>query len=34
MMLVSEDYPFGKMLREYAMYCAVGCFNVAVFAAL
>ena len=34
MMLVSDDYPFGKMLREYAMYCTVGCFNVAVFAAL
>ncbi len=33
-MLVSEDYPWAKLFREYAMYCAVGCFNVAVFAAL
>ncbi len=30
-MLVSEDYPWGKLLREYAVYCAVGCINVAVF---
>ena len=30
-MLVSEDYPWGKLLREYATYCAVGCINVAVF---
>ena len=34
MILVSEDYPWGKLLREYAMYCAVGCFNVAVFFAM
>jgi len=33
-MLVSEDYPWGKLLREYATYCAVGCINVAVFAVL
>ena len=33
-MLVSEDYPWGKLLREYATYCAVGCINVAIFAAL
>jgi len=33
-MLVSEDYPWGKLLREYVTYCAVGCINVAVFAAL
>ena len=32
-MLVSEDYPWGKLLREYATYCAVGCINVAIFAA-
>ena len=30
-MLVSEDYPWGKLLREYATYCAVGCINGAVF---
>ena len=30
-MLVSEEYPWRKLLREYAMYCAVGCFNVAAF---
>ena len=30
-MLVSEDYPWSKLIREYAMYCAVGCINVAVF---
>ena len=30
-MLVSEDYPWGKMLREYALYCGVGCINVTVF---
>ena len=34
MMLVSAEYPWSKMFSEYAMYCAVGCFNVAVFAAL
>ncbi|MBM47306.1 MAG: hypothetical protein CMB35_01620 [Euryarchaeota archaeon] len=31
MMLVSEDYPWGKLLREYATYCAVGCINVIAF---
>ena len=30
-MLVSEDYPWGKLLREYVTYCAVGCINVVVF---
>ncbi len=30
-MLVSEDYPWGKLLREYATYCAVGCINVFAF---
>jgi|TARA_B100000586_G_scaffold259393_1_gene224758 putative flippase GtrA len=30
-MLVSEDYPWSKLLREYATYCAVGCINVIVF---
>jgi putative flippase GtrA len=30
-MLVGEDYPWGKLLREYATYCAVGCINVIVF---
>tara|TARA_B100000945_G_scaffold291050_1_gene265233 strand:+ start:748 stop:1224 length:477 start_codon:yes stop_codon:yes gene_type:complete len=34
MMLVSEDYPWKKLFREYAMYCAVGCLNVTIFAAL
>ncbi len=34
MMLVSEDYPWQKLFREYAMYCAVGCLNVTIFAAL
>ena len=29
-MLVSEDYPWSKLIREYVMYCAVGCINVAV----
>ncbi len=29
-MLVSEEYPWGKLLREYATYCAVGCINVIV----
>ena len=33
-MLVSDDYPWSKLLLEYAMYCAVGCINVAIFAAL
>ena len=33
-MLVSDEYPWAKLLKEYAMYCAVGCFNVAIFAAL
>ena len=30
-MLVSEDYPWSKLLREYATYCAVGCINVIAF---
>ncbi len=30
-MLVSEDYPWGKLLRGYATYCAVGCINVIAF---
>ena len=30
-MLVSEDYPWSKLLKEYAMYCLVGCFNVTIF---
>jgi len=30
-MPVSEDYPWSKLLREYATYCAVGCINVIVF---
>ncbi|MDP6662198.1 MAG: GtrA family protein [Candidatus Thalassarchaeaceae archaeon] len=30
-MLVGEDYPWGNLLREYAIYCAVGCINVIVF---
>jgi putative flippase GtrA len=34
MMLVSEDYPWGKLLREYVMYCTIGCFNVVVFFAM
>ncbi|MBT3356938.1 MAG: hypothetical protein HN534_06825 [Euryarchaeota archaeon] len=29
--LVSEDYPWSKLWREYAMYCFVGTFNVTVF---
>ena len=33
-MLVSDEYPWAKLLKEYAMYCAVGCFHVAIFAAL
>ena len=33
-MLVSEDYPWQKLFREYAMYCTVGCLNVTIFAAL
>ena len=33
-MLVSEDYPWGKLLREYATYCAVGCITVTIFLAL
>ena len=33
-MLVSEDYPWAKLFREYVMYCSVGCINVAIFAAL
>jgi putative flippase GtrA len=30
-MLVSEDYPWPKLWREYAMFCAVGCINVTIF---
>ena len=30
-MLVSEEYPWPKLWREYAMFCAVGCINVAIF---
>ena len=30
-MLIGDDYPWSKLLREYAMYCSVGCLNVAVF---
>ena len=30
-MLVTEDYPWSKLLKEYAFYCAVGCINVAIF---
>ena len=30
-MLISEDYPWSKLLREYLYYCAVGCINVAIF---
>ena len=33
-MLVSEDYPWAKLFREYVMYCSVGCINVVIFAAL
>ena len=33
-MLVSEDYPWSKLLREYATYCAVGCINMVIFATL
>ena len=33
-MMFSDDYTWTKMIREYAMYCTVGCFNVAIFAAL
>jgi len=32
--LVSDEYPWSKLLREYAMYCAVGCINVVIFFAL
>ena len=28
---VSDEYPWSKLLREYAMYCFVGIFNVTVF---
>jgi len=28
---VSENYPWSKLLREYLMYCAVGCINVTIF---
>ena len=31
---VSDEYPWSKLLREYVMYCAVGCINVAIFFAL
>ena len=30
-MLVSDDYPRSKLLREFTMYCGVGCINVAIF---
>ena len=33
-MLVSEDYPWAKLFREYVMYCSVGCINLAIFAVL
>ncbi|DAC63972.1 TPA: GtrA family protein [Candidatus Thalassarchaeaceae archaeon] len=29
--IVSDEYPWSKLLREYVMYCAVGCINVAIF---
>ena len=32
--IVSDEYPWTKLLREYVMYCAVGCINVAIFAGL
>ena len=32
--IVSDEYPWSKLLREYVMYCAVGCINVGIFAAL
>ena len=31
---VSDEYPWAKLIREYVMYCAVGCINLVVFAAL
>jgi len=30
-MLVGEGYPWSRLFREYAVYCGVGCINVAVF---
>lgn len=30
-MLVSEDYPWSKLLYEYVIYILVGCINVAIF---
>ncbi len=30
-MLVSEDYPWSKLLWEYLIYIAVGCINVVIF---
>ena len=32
--IVSDEYPWSKLLREYVMYCAVGCINVGIFAVL
>ena len=32
--IVSDEYPWSKLLIEYLMYCAVGCINVVVFAAI
>ncbi len=29
--LVSDEYPWSKLFREYLMYCAVGCVNVTIF---
>ena len=29
--IVSDEYPWSKLFREYLMYCAVGCINVAIF---
>jgi len=29
-MLVSDEYPWSKLLREYVVYCAVGCINVGI----
>tara|TARA_B110000914_G_C15242292_1_gene344690 strand:- start:49 stop:522 length:474 start_codon:yes stop_codon:yes gene_type:complete len=30
-LIVSEEYPWSKLLREYFMYCAIGCINVTIF---
>ncbi len=29
--IVSDEYPWAKLLREYVMYCTVGCINVVIF---